>query len=78
MKLTKWFDGRKFVPAHVGVYKSKSRESGAIAFQFWDGEFWWFRSLSIQTAKISRAHKSAYQHCDWQGLAENPNDDQKV
>lgn len=78
MKLTKWFDGRKFVPAHVGVYKSKSRESGTIAFQFWNGKFWGFRSTFIEAAKMSRAYKSEYQCCDWCGLAENPNDNQKV
>jgi len=78
MKLTKWFDGRKFVPAHVGVYECKLRESGAIAFQFWDGKFWGFRSISIEAAKMSRAYKSQYQNLDWRGLSENPNDDQKV
>jgi len=73
MKLTKWFDGRKFVPAHVGVY-----ECGGGYFRYWNGESWSFRQKTANEAEKWRGIRSIWEKIDWRGLAENPNDDQKV
>lgn len=75
MKLTKWFDGRKFVPAHVGVY-----ECGDGFYRNWNGEFWGFYARSTESASRTNVsnNESACQNLDWRGLAENPNDNKKV
>lgn len=38
-KLTKWFDGSKFVPHHVGWYNS-SFEREEWRMRWWDGRYW--------------------------------------
>lgn len=73
MKLTKWFDGRKFVPAHVGPYKCKDG-----FFRYWNGEFWGFSGCDVIDSLKFPYLKSACQSLDWHGLAENPNGNQKV
>lgn len=73
MKLTGWFDGRKFVPAHVGVY-----ECGDGFFRYWNGEFWGAYGRTEDIAAYFAPVESQYQNLDWRGLSENPNGNQKV
>lgn len=43
MKCSKWFDARKFVPAHVGWYETEADSRwGALPIErlFWTGKKW--------------------------------------
>ena len=73
MKLSQWFDGGKFVPAHVGVYECRDG-----LYRFWNGEFWGAYGRTVDIAAIWSHVKSFQQNLYWRGLSENPNDDQKV
>lgn len=73
MKLTKWFDGRKFVPAHVGPY-----ECADGFYRFWNGEFWGCYDDTAEAASKWSGFESRCQNNDWRGLAENQNGNKKV
>lgn len=56
MKKSKWFDGAKFVPAHVGDYETKefSRFFECFAKQHRDGKKWsagWYSEIAMHIAK---------------------------
>lgn len=74
-KLTEWFDGSKFVPAHVGVYERdysiNQKAFYAYAYAKWDGENWRFLSLTIDKADQEKSI-SGKQNLNWRGLAEQP------
>lgn len=61
-RLTKWFDGSKFVPYHVGEYNS-SFEYEDWRRRWWDGKFWRVEEGGI-ICKI--------QDRNFRGLAQNP------
>ena len=76
-KLTKWFDGSKFVPFHVGEYNASPIGSNEI-FRWWNGSNW---SLGYYQTE-SDIRKKAYMETPailfgddaifWRGLAQNP------
>lgn len=73
MKKTEWFDGSKFVPAHVGVYETKAVWVSGGTYQYWNGKFWCAYTGNIGEApEKHNAYKSAKQNSDWRGLAEKP------
>ena len=74
MKKTKWFDGSKFIPAHVGVYRAMYESSWGkrIAFKYWDGKFWGAACNYRLAAYEHRRYKSLDQNNDWFGLKEQP------
>lgn len=47
MKKSKWFDGAKFVPAHVGVY-----EAANGYFRFWNGIRWGGHGATVDRALL--------------------------
>lgn len=74
-KLTKWFDGSKFVPFHVGEYKAGINKFPDV-LRWWDGERWSapYNKLEAESdKKIARRRKAssgvAIHFC---GLAQNP------
>lgn len=67
MKHTDWFDGSKFVPAHVGVYRCRGGY-----FKYWNGDFWCARANKEIIAEKFSVYKSNEQNIDWRGLAEEP------
>jgi hypothetical protein len=69
-KLTKWFDGEKVVPAHVGVYEV--RQLNAPRYQYWNGNFWGFRGIDLDYVKSIRNSRSTWQNPMWRGLAVKP------
>lgn len=68
--LTRWFR-RDVKPAHVGVYQQKDGMGQHIGYQFWDGEFWYAWSSTIEGAILDgkRGLKAA-QADPWRGLTE--------
>lgn len=71
MKTSKIFDGKKFVPAHVGVYSSNHPKSNIIIYRNFNGKYWCLFSFDISGAIQPRhLEESAYQDLDWWGLAE--------
>ena len=74
MKLSKWIDGKKFKPAHVGVYETKEYSSffKCFAMRYWDGEKWsngWFANFSMDYARTGLASN---QNKTFRGLSEKP------
>ena len=69
-KLTEWFDGSKFVPAHVGVYQRMILKNYA-AYSKWDGENWLIHDFNIYVADQEKL-KSNNKNLNWRGLAEQP------
>ena len=47
MKKSKWFDGAKFVPAHVGVY-----EAACGYYRFWNGVKWGGHGATVDRALL--------------------------
>ena len=75
MEKTKWFDGEKFVPAHVGVYKVKPAYHGARSyFSHWDGKKWGTHSLLACNAELLKdcSIPLYFRSFGWQGLAVKP------
>jgi len=71
-ELTKWFDGSKFVPEHVGVYET-SVEGRFKCFQKWNGFFWCTYDFSVDKADSDKnKNESYYQNNNWRGLANKP------
>ena len=65
---TEWFDGKKFVPHHVGVYEKRFHEGGASVWQYWDGSFWCKYCTDAVRAVKFRGDRSDYQNLDWRGM----------
>ena len=63
MKLTKWFDGAKFVPYHVGYYERSYSDNNWLDC-FWDGVNW--------SAPYVPDVTSVVQDLPWRGLAKEP------
>ena len=76
-KLTQWFDGRKFNPHHVGVYKVKPAYCGARTyFCYWNGQKWGAISNWSNVAEHLKIlgitlHFSSF---GWRGLTEEGGD----
>lgn len=74
-KLTKWFDGSKFVPYHVGEYNASPHAFGFI-FRWWDGARWsypYFQDSSEDAKKNSRSLKeNPILPIHFRGLAQKP------
>ena len=64
MNKTDWFDGRKFVPAHVGIYERRyASEHCAPLYStrdYWNGEKWIYELSGRELAP----------NLDWRGLKE--------
>ena len=71
MKLSKWIDGKKFKPAHVGVYQV-DKPVVPLIYQYWNGKFMGFYCSSIEDAYKYREFKSCRQDLNFRGLAEKP------
>ena len=74
MKLSKWIDGKKFKPAHVGFYETKDYSTihERFAMRYWNGEKWsmgWFNNFAMAFA---RTGISLNQSQTFRGLAEKP------
>jgi hypothetical protein len=74
MKLSKWIDGKKFKPAHVGFYETKdcSTIRERVAMRYWDGKKWimgWFNNFAQEWRPIGIAWN---QSPTFRGLAEKP------
>lgn len=67
MKKSKWFDGAKFVPAHVGNYMVNNGTS-MPSYQHWNGKYWGARSLSVSSSQCWRGEKGAFQSPTWRGI----------
>jgi len=75
---TEWFDGKKFVPAHVGVYQrdySDMQNGNYIAYCKWDGEFWMMFANNPYSANDEYKH-SVIENSNWRGLANDPTKNQ--
>jgi hypothetical protein len=75
MKTTKWFDGSKTAPFHVGVYKVKPAYRGARSyFSYWDGKKFCGISKFPDAAKYIGIFGLPLHLTDfgWQGLAVKP------
>lgn len=70
MKASEWFDGRRFIPAHVGVYKRMF--GNVIMFSYWDGKGFSLGCESVFTAIIFKGNYSPNKNLLWCGLAEKP------
>jgi hypothetical protein len=64
MKKSKWFDGAKFVPAHVGNYMVNNGTS----YQYWNGTYWGARSSTSIGAYGDKDWKSVFQSPTWRGI----------
>jgi len=63
IKTTDWFDGAKFVPAHVGLYEVVQEG----LWQWWDGKFWY--AISAVKSRASRSDFiSCFQSNKWRGI----------
>lgn len=78
-KLTKWFDGGKFVPYHVGIYQidlSKSFEFLRPVYSYWSGENWSYFSMNFDLVSEEIISESRARFSDacftFRGLAQNP------
>lgn len=73
-KLTKWFDGSKFVPDHVGEYIASHHKFTNIR-RWWDGARWSFPYLENQPVGDIELAKSFKEHTNMPihfiGLAQN-------
>lgn len=70
MKKSKWFNGAKFVPAHVGDYETRefSRIFKCFAKRNWNGKEWsagWFHEFAMKYAKTQTALS---QSPTWRGI----------
>jgi hypothetical protein len=65
-KLTPWFSD-DVKPLHVGVY-----ETSFDTYQHWNGEWWGYCAVDVQTAYEMHDCKSALQRNEWRGLAKEP------
>ena len=65
MKRTKWFDGRKLIPAHVGVYE---RDYGGGIFPcYFDGE-----KFFVINSTSNKFYLAILQNLPWRGLKDKP------
>ncbi len=64
IKTTDWFDGAKFIPAHVGVYEVVHTPK-STRFQYWNGDFFGMPSSNKSAAYWGRDVKSEHQHVQW-------------
>ena len=82
-KLTEWFDGSKFVPAHVGVYEIKltKRFNGWVSgngtfYSHWNGYCWSYIACDlVQIIEYGYDDDASAKHPDfftWRGLAVKP------
>lgn len=67
MTKTDWFDGSKFVPAHVGLYERKWLSS-AYSLSYWNGEKWY--SVVIRCDRGIPNYTVELDNLDWRGLKE--------
>ena len=67
MKKSKWFEGAKFVPAHVGVYEVNNGTS-ISSYQYWDGYCWGARLFSTFKSYENRNWRSDFQSPKWRGI----------
>jgi len=73
MKKTKWFDGSKTVPFHVGVYNVKPAYRGARSyFSYWDGKKWGAISNYHDVAVDIKFMTLHFTNFGWQGLTVKP------
>ena len=70
MKLSKWIDGKKFKPAHVGVYQVKINKR--VRFQHWNGSYWGATMGNVINAYSYWYIEGVYQNRKFRGLAEKP------
>lgn len=73
-KLTKWFDGSKFVPFHVGEYNA-SMFFDSDLLRWWDGESWsvaYYKTEPECKKCEFRIMKSQSIHINFRGLAVKP------
>lgn len=67
MKKSKWFDGAKFVPAHVGVYETYY-VSFVTTYQYWNGKFWGMCNSTPDRAAHYNDHEIFGQNRKWRGI----------
>ena len=75
-KLTKWFDGSKFVPYHVGEYNARIYKADGV-LRWWNGESWsqWYLETdSIENKNYWRKSNAwcIENEIFWRGLAQKP------
>lgn len=68
MKKSKWFDGAKFVPAHVGVYEVDHMSCFVEVYQYWNDKFWGAYAPTPDRAVLYAGYKSDYQNLKWRGI----------
>ena len=68
MKKSKWFDGAKFVPAHVGVYETNHNQCDETTYQYWDGKKWCYYAPNVHIANGYREFRSMVQSPTWRGI----------
>lgn len=71
MKKSKWFDGAKFVPAHVGVYEENrwSALTDDFAKIYWDGKKWFCPDFTMMNEPPKAFNGiSANQSPQWRGI----------
>jgi len=66
MKKSKWFDGAKFIPAHVGCYEVKVGKG--FLCSYWNGSFWCVQCWIHEQAEFYKNSKSAFQSPTWRGI----------
>ena len=63
MKKSKWFDGAKFVPAHVGVF-----ETANGYFRFWNGIRWGGHGVTVDRALLFSDVHDCGKSPTWRGI----------
>ncbi|MES2048825.1 MAG: hypothetical protein V4447_10520 [Pseudomonadota bacterium] len=72
-KVTEWFDGKKFTPAHIGIYEVEIIYNQGKWYKFWNGKFFGFYMSTPEMAFYVKHKISQNQNSNWRGLTEDPN-----
>lgn len=67
-KLTPWF-ARGVKPRRTGVYETRSYPGDKGLYQFWNGRYFSYSSVTVNGAYAIRDFESAYQNEEWRGIA---------
>ena len=70
IKTTEWFDGAKFVPAHVGEYETDEWSDFWQCYpkRHWDGKLWSYAYYMEYSKEYALRQIGGNQNRNWRGI----------